>query len=726
MYPMGKTELPTLAVALWWAFAALGQTGVDTMPDTWVATDGLGRSVAGFAECGPPREDRTVGMFYFLWLGEHVKGGPHDITKILAQDPAAMLDPENPLWGPAGSMHHWGESIFGYYNSDDPYVLAKHAQMLGDAGVDVVIFDVTNQFTYSNNARALLDAFARVRQLGGRTPQVAFLCPFWTPSKVVRELAHEFYDPGVHQDLWFRWDGKPLLLADPDRLGETTMVDTSEQAVELKPGQALGQSFTAPESIGSVEIRVPTWTKDDGGATLTLRRDGPAGGIVMRRVVTSIHDNEWVSLRPDAPLPAGDYFVEISNPQGTVGWWTGSDDGLPGGQAFVNGEPVGGDRSLRLVFHDPEVERLRSFFTFRSPQPDYFLGPTKPEMWSWLEVSPQHVYRNSRGEKEQMSVGVAQNAVGSRLGSMSEPAARGRSFPQEVFSTTGVNFAEQFRRALAEDPRFLFVTGWNEWTASRYGEFNGIRLPVMFVDQFDQEHSRDIEPMKQGHGDAYYYQLVDFIRRYKGVRPHPVAGPARTVHVEGDFAQWEDVVPVYRDDAGDTLHRDWPGYNNHTRYLNTTGRNDFVLAQVAHDGEQIAFHVACHEPITEPEGASWMLLLLDIDGQRKTGWNGYDILINRTRGRPGRCTVERFSGMPTENDWTWSPVGEASFRYEGRQLHLAVSRRLLGLAEGRLQFDFCWADNTIGEGQVDGCRIDRFTTDGDVAPNGRFNYRYSE
>lgn len=61
MYPIGKTGLPTLAVALWWAFAALGQTGVDTMPDTWVATDGLGRSVAGFAECGPPREDRPVG-----------------------------------------------------------------------------------------------------------------------------------------------------------------------------------------------------------------------------------------------------------------------------------------------------------------------------------------------------------------------------------------------------------------------------------------------------------------------------------------------------------------------------------------------------------------------------------------------------------------------------------------------------------------------------------------
>jgi hypothetical protein len=35
-------------------------------------------------------------------------------------------------------MHHWGESAFGYYRSDDPWVLRKHAQMLSDAGVDVI------------------------------------------------------------------------------------------------------------------------------------------------------------------------------------------------------------------------------------------------------------------------------------------------------------------------------------------------------------------------------------------------------------------------------------------------------------------------------------------------------------------------------------------------------------------------------------------------------------
>ena len=43
---------------------------------------------------------------------------------------------------------------------------------------------------------------------------------------------------------------------------------------------------------------------------------------------------------------------------------------------------------------------------------------------------PQHVFRNAQGEKEQMSVGVAQNAVGNRIGSLSEAGARGRNWHQ--------------------------------------------------------------------------------------------------------------------------------------------------------------------------------------------------------------------------------------------------------------------------------------------------------
>src|ERR1051325_5877380 len=196
------------------AHCALGQLR-GSFSDTWVATDALGRAVPTFPEVPAPRADRTVGIFYFLWHGAHVQGGPFDVTKILATDPDAMQKPNSPLWGPLHAPHHWGESLFGYYLTDDEGVLRKHAQMLADAGADVVIFDVTNQLTYRDYYRALLRVWSELRSLGNRTPQVAFLTPFWDPAKVTRELWRELYSIGLHRELWFQWKGKPLILADP-------------------------------------------------------------------------------------------------------------------------------------------------------------------------------------------------------------------------------------------------------------------------------------------------------------------------------------------------------------------------------------------------------------------------------------------------------------------------------------------------------------------------------
>ncbi len=565
----------------------------DTRSDTWVATDALGRQLPGLQEACPARPDRFVGAFYFLWLGAHTNGGPFDITRILAQDPDVMQKKDSPLWGPMHAPHHWGESIFGYYLSDDPYVLRKHAQMLADAGVDVIIFDVTNQVTYRQYYMALLKAFSEVRRNGGKTPQVAFLTPFWDPPRVVAELFKDLYEPGIHPELWFRWEGKPLILADPAKVGD-------------------GES----------------------------------------------------------------------------------------------------------------AARIKAFFTFRKPQPDYFKGPEGPDMWSWLEVYPQHVFKNSRGEKEQMSVGVGQNAVGNRLATMSEAGAKGRSFhgggedhtPGAVLR--GLNFAEQWKRALAEDPRFIFITGWNEWYAGRFDEFAGVRQPVMFVDEFDQEHSRDVEPMKGGHGDNYYYQMVSEIRRYKGLRPPPAASLPQTIRLKGGFEQWARVAPEYRDDIGDTQHRDHFGYNNFTRYVNRSGRNDLVLMQVARDKKNLYFHVRTREPITPPGGTNWMVLFLDVDRDHRTGWEGYDFMVSHA----GRTNA---SGMVCRNTggWKWTPVVEVSGVMAGNDMHLAIPRVALGLepAKGPLRFDFKWADNVPDSGNI----LD-FIDNGDVAPNGRFNYRFSE
>ena len=150
---------------------------------------------------------------------------------------------------------------------------------------------------------------------------------------------------------------------------------------------------------------------------------------------------------------------------------------------------------------------------------------------------------------------MAQNAVRGRLGSMSEPGVCGRSFhngktaakPEDVLR--GYNLAEQFEYALKQDPKFIFITGWNEWIAGRHPEFNGVRGD-MFPDTYDQENSRDIEPMKGGHGDNYYYQMVSFIRRFKGVRLPPGAGAPQTIRLDRDFGQWAGVTPEFRDDRG--------------------------------------------------------------------------------------------------------------------------------------------------------------------------------
>lgn len=696
----------------------------DTYSDTWVATDALGRKLPTYAEVGPPRKGRYVGIFYFIWHGAHVHGGPYDITKILQQDPDAMQKKDSPLWGPIGAPHHWGESLFGYYLSDDAYVLRKHAQMLADAGVDTLIFDVTNQFTYKPYYMALLREFDAVRKNGGKTPQVAFLCPFGDPARVVRELYNDLYGPGLYKDLWFQWEGKPLILADPALIGESEGTTQQNTPIALESGRTLGQSFTAGKPFDAVGGHFPTWTTKDAAMTLTLYREGPKGQKLARQRFENVPDNAWLSIRLEKPLPPGDYYLEMSEAKGRIGWWSHTGDVYAGGRAFADGVPIAGDRTLRIAVLAEDNVRLKEFFTFRKPQPDYFQGPTQPDMWSWLEVYPQHVFKNAKGEKEQMSVGVAQNAVHGRLGILSHPDSHSRNYhhgandksPDAILH--GYNVAEQWEHALKEDPKFIFLTGWNEWYAGRFDQFLDYKMPVIFVDTFNQEYSRDIEPMKGGHGDIYYYQMVSYIRRFKGVRKPPTASLPKTIRLDGDFRQWDDVGPEFRDAIGDPAQRDHPGYNNVTRYVNKTGRNDFVVMKVARDAENLYFYVRTRDPITPYTDRHWMLLFIDVDGECKTGWEGYDFLVNRTVIDAATTTLEENLG-----GWNWRRKAEVRYRAQGNEMMLAINRADLGLADasGPLRIDFKWADNIQDEG-----RIDAFTLNGDCAPPGRFNYRYAE
>ena len=124
----------------------------DLFSDTWVATDALGRTMPDYAAVGPVKQDqrRVVGIFYIAWHRDSLAGmkQPYaaDVTKVLASDPSARLDAKHPLW--TEGSYHWGEPEAGYFLSKDPYVIRKDMSMLADAGVDVLVMDVTNAVRY--------------------------------------------------------------------------------------------------------------------------------------------------------------------------------------------------------------------------------------------------------------------------------------------------------------------------------------------------------------------------------------------------------------------------------------------------------------------------------------------------------------------------------------------------------------------------------------------------
>lgn len=184
-------------------------SGSDVYADTWVATDGAGRTLPGFNECGPPRKDRWAGIFYWTWHRPQ-STGPNDNTRILAAATNGVVSwPANP------APYHWGEPELGYYLMTDPFVLRKHASMLADAGIDVVLFDTTNPpFTWKDEYEALCREYTAMRRQGARTPAIAFIAPFGDPQPVTDQLWRDLYKPGLWKELWFLWEGKPLLLAD--------------------------------------------------------------------------------------------------------------------------------------------------------------------------------------------------------------------------------------------------------------------------------------------------------------------------------------------------------------------------------------------------------------------------------------------------------------------------------------------------------------------------------
>lgn len=192
-----------------------------TAPYPITAKDDLGRILADFEQCGE-RKDRLVGMFYFLWLGDHgTVYKPYNVTKILQADPDAGYHTDSPMWGEEAVMHHWGESVFGYYYSRDEWVMRRHVEMLTHADIDFLVFDTTNMEIYEHQAKMMLRILSEYRSAGFDTPKAMFYTNTES-GKTVEDIYDRIYKSGEYSDSWFCLDGKPVIIAKEDECSPET------------------------------------------------------------------------------------------------------------------------------------------------------------------------------------------------------------------------------------------------------------------------------------------------------------------------------------------------------------------------------------------------------------------------------------------------------------------------------------------------------------------------
>ncbi len=581
------------------------------MPDTWVFTDGLGRESLTFEDVGGVKEDKTVAMFYWTWHVDLASNQPLNVNDFILKYPEAIRDYDHEAWPKSGTAYFWNEPLYGYYRTNDPWVLRRHAELLANAGVDTIFTDNTNgAYTWKSSYAPLMETWNDAQTNGAvNVPKVSFLLPFG-PNEGSREqiemLYLDIFRPGKHQNLWFYWDEKPMLMGYKNNIGE--------------------------------------------------------------------------------------------------------------------------DNNLH--------KEIKSFFTWRPGQPAYEIKGKQTGNWGWLATYPQIPYYKDRegaisGTVEQTTVGVAVNHSyithdctamnkGEDIIGRSFTSAFKDRFVKEgsEASLMGYCFSEQFDYALELDPQVLFITGWNEWTAGRHENWGGVENA--FPDQFNNEYSRDLEMTKGDLKDHYYYLLVNYVRKYKGVNPIPTPSLSQTIDMTKGGEQWSTAEPYYAAYIGNTADRDAKGYGS-LHYTETSGRNDIIGARVARDAETVWFYVECNENITPYTDNLWMTLYIDSD-QANKGWETFDYVVNKSAASADTLVLEKFTG----NGYDTEKVADVKYKLDGKYMMVEIPKSALGLTGNDYTINFAWTDNVHDEGdysKFSGDILD-FYLSGDVAPGARFKFSY--
>ncbi len=203
------------------------------------------------------KQDKEIGIFYFLWLGTPHFPEIYDVSEILKTYGKDTLLYQNNEYSPLNQAHFWGKPLFGYYNSGDEWVMRKHMEMLTTAGVDFLVFDTTNGYTYDAVVRRLLKVITELRGEGWDTPQVVYMTHSYSIS-TVRSVYQGIYKAyPEYEEAWYKVDGKPMIIA------YTTEAEDLAASGDTRDGKPYRPGDLESEICDFFHIRHPLWPDEE-------------------------------------------------------------------------------------------------------------------------------------------------------------------------------------------------------------------------------------------------------------------------------------------------------------------------------------------------------------------------------------------------------------------------------------------------------------------------------
>lgn len=563
-----------------------------------VATDDFGR-VTYAVDGVKTDKSRDVGIFYFMTLGSaNNMSGIYDVSKIIEEYGVEEFG-KNSAISPADKCHIWGESVFGYYDSRDPWVIRRHVEMLTFAGIDYLCVDGTNGLLYFYVADVLLEILLEYHNkgwdvpkfsyyLGGPDPASSDTPEYYYDMISLKSVYEQYYKDGKYDDVMYKVDGKPFVVIREST--ENYLKTSSDSYLNM-----LGNYFS---------FRHRQWPNE-----------------------STIYDNAMPWMDWGYPQKIHNGAINVSIAQHVTG-----------------------------RFSDTEGSRGRG--------------------WNYETEENEH----------------------------------------ENF-TKNINYENQWETALTNDTvENVFLTGWNEWTATKQTtdvpEHNG----YLMCDTFNDEYSRDIEPTKTGDlKDNAYLQTIRNIRDFKYTPAQNYAIPVKTFSLS-DYSEdlWNGTV-TFRDFTGDAIARDYQRYDGGAKYEDYSNRNDIDKIQVARDYKNLYFRIQTVNDITEYRQGDlrWMNLRINTSNSKNKDAMGYEYLLNSKILEDNKSIVLRAG-----TDGKYKEIGKSEYSVSGNVMIVKVPLSLLGLNAAECEIEFKVTDN------VKTTNLLEYYVSGDSAPIGTLNYKF--